>query len=106
MSAPALLSIRGFVAAARADGTIINPETPARPGDRVRIFGTDFDPAAQVSVTVGGVAAAVRGAGALDSGLYQIEITVPSLAPGDYWVVAKAGNHGTQPGVLLRVRTR
>jgi uncharacterized protein (TIGR03437 family) len=106
VSAPALLTMRGFVAAARADGTIISPESPARPGDRIRVFGTGFDPDAEVSVTVGGVAAPVKGASPLGSGLYQIEITVPPLPPGDHQVVAKSGDPATQPRVLLRVRAR
>lgn len=106
MSAPGLLTMRGFVAAARADGTIIGPENPARPGDRIRLFGTGFDPEAEVLVTVGTVAAAVTGASLLNAGLFQIDVTVPMLPPGDYQVVAKSGRQGTQPGVLLRVRSR
>lgn len=106
MCEPALLTIRGFVAAARADGTIINTETPARPGDRIRLFGTGFDPDAEVSVTVGGMVAAVVDTAVLGGGLFQIEITVPSLATGDWQVLAKSVNQETQPGVLLRVRSR
>lgn len=68
VSAPALLTVRGFIAAARADGTIVGPESLARPGDRIRVFGTGFDLNAEVSVTVGGVAASVRGTSRLGSG--------------------------------------
>lgn len=106
MSAPVLLTMRGFVAAARADGTIIGPENPARPGDRIRLFGRGLEPEAGVSVAVGDLAAVVTGTSLLGAGLYQIDIVVPALAPGDYRVLAKCGAHPTPPGALLRVGAR
>lgn len=48
-----------------------------------------------VSVTVGGQAAKVAFSGLVSAGLYQINVVVPSVAPGDQPVEATVGGVGT-----------
>jgi uncharacterized protein (TIGR03437 family) len=38
------------------------------------------------------------------AGLYQFNVTVPSLADGDYEVIAKVAGLSTQSGVKLKIQ--
>ena len=119
---PALFASANYVAAVRTDGTVINASSAAKPGDVLELYGTGFGPtspavaagvvyqgaaptATAVTVTMGGVTAPVSFAGLVGAGLYQLNVTVPSLPNGDYPVVAQAGSLSTQPGVLIKVQT-
>ena len=75
-------------------GTGFGPTSPAAPAGAEVPSGTAYNTANPVSVTIGGVAAAVYGAALAPglAGLYQVAVTVPSaLANGDYALVATVG---------------
>ncbi|HLY17137.1 MAG TPA: IPT/TIG domain-containing protein [Bryobacteraceae bacterium] len=109
-----------YVAAQHADYSYILPAAPARPGEIVLLYGTGFGPtkpalptasqvttaeplANTVQITIGGLAATVKFAGLSAPGLYQFNVTVPSLSNGDAPVVATIGGVQTQTGVSLSV---
>jgi uncharacterized protein (TIGR03437 family) len=56
-----------------------------------------------VQVTIGGVTANVAFAGLVESGTYQLNVTVPSLPDGDALVVATVGGVSTQTAVSITV---
>ena len=58
-----------------------------------------------VTVTVGGAPAAVSYSGIVGAGLYQINVTVPSLTAGTYPVIAQVAGVNTQTGVTLKVQS-
>jgi uncharacterized protein (TIGR03437 family) len=115
-----------FSYAAKA-GTFAGASTiPAKPGDVIILWGTGFGPtsppapagvqtpgnqtystATLPAVTINNVAATVYGA-ALASGfvgLYQVAIQVPpSLADGDWPVVASIGGVSSPSGIVLSVQ--
>src|ERR1019366_5792267 len=91
---------------------------PVKPGETILIYGTGFGPtnpplpsaqlvttpaalANSVQVTIGGVAAPVAYAGLVEAGLYQLNVTVPSVPSGDAAVVAQIGGVHTQTGVSI-----
>jgi uncharacterized protein (TIGR03437 family) len=128
--APAFLTFDGtHVAALHADYSLIGAPnllpgavtTPARPGEIILLYGVGFGPANPpqpsgqlvtaavplaypVQITIGGVAVSVAYAGLTGSGLYQFNVTVPSLADGDAAVVATLGGVATQTGVSITVQ--
>ncbi|HUS08279.1 MAG TPA: hypothetical protein VMZ52_18390 [Bryobacteraceae bacterium] len=127
--APAFFTSQGYVAAVRSDGAIITGVTStaagtvqaARPGDVISLYGNGFGPTAPViepggilqtaaalanaaAITIGGVAALVSFAGLSATGLYQFNVTVPSVASGDQEVIAQIAGLSTQSGVLLKVQ--
>lgn len=129
--APAFFWMPGgaYVAALHADYTYVGKagliagvtSTPATPGETILIYATGFGPtnpafpsaqlvtapavlANTVQVTIGGVAASVTYAGLVGAGLYQINVTVPTLANGDAAVVAQIGGVQTQPGVSITIQ--
>ena len=128
--APAFFTIGGsYVAAQHADYTYVGKPGlmtgatthPARPGETILIYGTGFGPtnppipsaqlvstpaalANSVQVMIGGVAAPVAYAGLVEAGLYQFNVTVPSVPNGDAAVVAQMGGVQTQTGVLITVQ--
>jgi uncharacterized protein (TIGR03437 family) len=128
--APALLTFDGTHAAAlHADYSLIGAPnllpgavtTPAQPGEIILLYGLGFGPANPpqpsgqlvttaaplantVQITIGGQSASVAYAGLTGSGLYQFNVTVPSLADGDAAVVATIGGVATQTGVSITVQ--
>ena len=126
---PGFFTSSNYVAAVRADGTVITGVASsvtgtaqvARSGDVLQLYGTGFgptDPAVApglvfsganpvtnpVTVTIGGVAAPVAFAGLVSAGLYQLNVTVPVLGSGDHLVVAQVAGIATQSGVLLKIQ--
>jgi uncharacterized protein (TIGR03437 family) len=124
---PAFFASQNYVAAVRADGTIISgtgangTTAAAKPGDVLSLYGTGFGPtnpvvapgilvqsaaplANPLAVTIGGLSAPVSFAGLSATGLYQFNVTVPALAAGDHAVVATTAGLSTQSGVLLKVQ--
>jgi uncharacterized protein (TIGR03437 family) len=119
-----------YVAALHADYTLVGSANllpgvttlPAQPGETILLYGTGFGPtnpplltdqlvatpsplANTVTVTIGGVAATVAYAGLVESGLYQLNVTVPSsLTAGNAAVVATIGGVATQTGVAITVQ--
>jgi uncharacterized protein (TIGR03437 family) len=128
--APAFFTLGGsYLAALHADYTLVGKpgliagltSTPAKPGETIQIYGTGFGPtnppvpsaqlvaapavlANSLQVAIGGQAASVTYAGLVEPGLYQINVTVPSVPDGDSAVLATVGGAQTQTGVLTTVQ--
>jgi uncharacterized protein (TIGR03437 family) len=122
---PAFFVSGGYAIATHADGTLVTSTAPAAKGETVTLWGTGFgattpsvapgqtlgDAIAYVlsppGVKIGGVSASVYGTALNPSalGLYQVVVTVPTLAlSGDQTVVASVGGQSSpSSGVLLSV---
>ena len=89
-------------------GTGFGPTTPPAPGGVVVPSGTTYLTANTVTATVGGLPANVYGnAAALSSGyagLYQLAIQIPTMADGDWWVIATISGVSSPSGVLITVQ--
>lgn len=130
--APALFTIDNgaYVTALHADGTLVGAANllgagvttaPAAVGETVEIYGAGFGPtnpatptadlvaaaaplANSVQVTIGGMTANVAYAGLVSPGLYQINVTIPNLPPGDASISASIGGVQTQSGVSVTIQ--
>lgn len=129
--APAFFTMGGntAVAAQHADYSLAGTPglitgattTPAKPGEVVLLYGTGFGPtnpatptgqlvtapaalASQVQITIGGVNAPVAFAGLVEAGLYQFNVTVPTVPNGNAAVVASIGGVQSQSGVSIDVQ--
>jgi uncharacterized protein (TIGR03437 family) len=118
----------GHLAATHANGAFIGSTTsspagtPAAPGEVIVMYGNGFgltNPKAvngQVQsgaaplietpvITIGSANATVQFAGLTATGLYQLNVTVPSPLPdGDAPVVAKIGGLASPAGALLTIK--
>ena len=122
---------RKYPAAVHVDGTLVGKPNlfgtaatsrPVRPGDRILLYGTGFGPTNpavpaddivstaasltnpnQLTIRIGGVTATVEFAGLTGSGLYQFNVVVPNVPPGDQALTAQIGGVNTQSGVFLTV---
>ena len=56
-----------------------------------------------VQITIGGLTASVASSDLVEAGLYQFNVTVPSLPNGDAAVVATIGGVSSGTGVSLTV---
>lgn len=93
---------------------------PARPNDIVVMFGTGFGPttpsvsagkvfsgaapladAGRLQVRIGGVAVRPSFAGLSSAGLYQFNVTIPELSPGEQLVEMSINGKSIQPSVQL-----
>jgi uncharacterized protein (TIGR03437 family) len=117
---------RNYVAAteAVANGVIyIGPASasgvrPAKPGEILTLWGTGFGPTTplvpagsifnsasplddSIQILIDGTPAALRFAGISGAGLYQFNIVVPSLTPGDHKLTAIIGGAQTADGIWL-----
>jgi len=117
-----------YVAAQHADysyvgaTTLFSGATPAKPGETILMYGAGFGPttpalptadqvttaeplANTATAAIGGVTATVQFAGLTASGLYQLNVTIPSsLASGDAVVFAQVGGMQTQTGVYVTIQ--
>jgi uncharacterized protein (TIGR03437 family) len=88
----------------------------ARAGDTILLFATGLAPStagiviqspvvvpSPVTVTIGGQQASVGFAGLVASGEFQINVTVPNLAPGEYPVTVSVNGQTSQSGVVIPV---
>jgi uncharacterized protein (TIGR03437 family) len=128
---PGLSVASNYVRAVRyPDGAVINGTGAAEagfttaaavaPGVVIALFGTGFGPTnattavgqiftgafpttSPVTVTIGGVSALVAFAGLVGPGLYQINVTVPTVADGDQTVLASVGGVASQATAKLKV---
>jgi uncharacterized protein (TIGR03437 family) len=101
----------------------INPITPGliAAGQIIELFGVGFGPTSPtvpaghsysgaanttnpVTVTIGGINAKVQFAGIIIGGLYQINVEVPQLPPGDQLLKATVGAVSTPQGVNLTLQ--
>ena len=112
-----------YAAAEHADGSLIGPAgslQPAAVGEVIELYGTGFGPtspqipvsqaefppailAAPVTVTVGGVSAQVEWAGLIASGLYQVNVQVPTVAAGNQPVTVSVAGFQSAAGINLPV---
>ena len=123
-----LLSSAGYIVATHRDNTLVGPtslypgySTPARTSEVIALFGVGFglpstplvnDSASQsgsLSVmpvcTLGGMPAPLTFAGLVSPGLYQLNLTVPAVAPnGDNAVVCTYNGTVTPLGDLITVQ--
>ena len=127
---PAFFASQSYVAAVRLDGTIITgvastasgTTQAAKPGDVIGLYGNGFGPTTPgvapgvlvqtaaplsntVTITIGGVPAQISFAGLSATGLYQFNVTVPSVSAGDQEVIAQIAGLRTQSGALLKIQT-
>jgi len=98
------------------------PATPAAPGETIILYGNGFgvtNPAAvkgqllsadaplvaPPTVTIGGASANVVFSGLIETGLYQLNVTVPTPLPnGDAAVVAMVGGVSSPSGALITIK--
>ena len=113
--APAFFTLAGgaYVAALHADYSLVDAANPAKAGETILLYGTGFGPTTQatpapltnpVQIKIGGIAATVAFAGLAGPGLYQFNVTVPSLPTGDAPVLATIGGVTTQTGVSVTIQ--
>jgi uncharacterized protein (TIGR03437 family) len=96
------------------------PTRPARPGEILLLYATGLGPTNPpvspgsvlwfaaptvdpVLVTIGGAKASVQFAGLAGAGLYQINVVVPSVAPGDQPLTLTANGISAQTGTFIAV---
>lgn len=126
---PAFFVSQNYLAAVRSDGVIITGvasevagTTPAaKPGDVLQLYGTGFGPTDpgvapglvyegaypltnEAAITIGSLPATVSFQGLVAAGLYQFNVTVPTLTNGDHEVKAQIAGLSTQDGVLLKIQ--
>ena len=117
-----------YVAAEHADYSLLGSPgviagaTPAQPGETILLYATGFGPttpalptadlvttaeplANTVTITIGDAPATVQFAGMVESGLYQLNVTVPSGLPGgDAAVLATVGGVQSQTGLFITIQ--
>lgn len=91
---------------------------PARPGENLTLWGTGFGPTTPdvasgalfngaaplndtIQILLDGAAVTPQFAGLSAAGLYQFNIVIPSLAPGDHQLTALIGGVTTGDGIWL-----
>jgi len=98
------------------------PFRPAKPGEVVTIYGIGFGPVAppvaagtvavgetaiqpQPVLKIGGTTATLKYAGLTPSliGLYQFNVEIPPLPPGEYPLTVDTGGVPANPGLFLTV---
>ncbi|HWD99888.1 MAG TPA: TIGR03118 family protein [Bryobacteraceae bacterium] len=117
-----------YVAATHADGSLIGPAsvikgaTPAKPGETIVLYGAGFGPGSSTIpngqvvstpitlpvkplIIIDGTVANVTYAGLTGTGLYQINVVVPTSvqAGADDLVTALIGNTESQPNAYLTI---
>jgi len=124
---PGLFLSGNYALAVRpSDGVIINgagAAAAAKPGDVLELFGTGlgrtspavpsglvfsgaYQNANTVTVTIGGISAPVSWAGLIGTGLYQLNVTVPtSFASGSYPVIVTVAGVSSPAGALLNIKS-
>jgi uncharacterized protein (TIGR03437 family) len=128
--APAFFTLGdGYAAAQHLNYTLVGKpnllagvaSTPAQPGETILLYGTGFGPtnpplptaqlvttpeplANSVQISIGGETAQVTFSGLVSPGLYQFNVTVPSLPNGDAAVLAMIGGVTTPTGVAITIQ--
>jgi uncharacterized protein (TIGR03437 family) len=127
-AAPALFQYPGtkYAAGVHADGSYLAgvvTGTAARVGETIVLFGTGFgatQPAIsgtalvsaplplahpeEFSLRIGGLDAAIAFAGLISPGVYQFNVVVPQVGPGDQPVVAELRGLLSQSGLLVTIQ--
>lgn len=109
-----------YVSAVRPDGSYVGPDSPAKSGETLLLYGTGFGPtnptvaagevmqapaalANAVKVQIDNTLAQVDYAGLISPGLYQFNIVVPQVQNGDHAVTAEVGGIRTLKIAKLKV---
>jgi uncharacterized protein (TIGR03437 family) len=129
---PAFFTLEGkYVAAAHLDRMDVGPPgllgnasatRPAAPGERIVVFGTGFGPTnpavptdviyggaapladlTQLTLRIGSAVTTVEFAGIVSNGLYQFNVIVPDLPPGDYPITASIGGIPTPTTATITI---
>jgi uncharacterized protein (TIGR03437 family) len=104
-AAPGIFLIgQNHAAALNQDGSVNSPSQPAASGSVIAVYLTGLGTVTSVTATVGGKNAAVQYAGSAPGfvGLSQVNLTVPTLAAGDYPLqIAAAGATSNSPLVSI-----
>jgi beta-glucosidase len=117
---------RNWAKAQHADYTLVGPAgagTAAKPNEVIVLWGSGFGAtmppfrpgylptapapladAAGLTVAVGGQLATVQYVGMTMAGVYQINLTLPNLADGDYAIAATASGRATTSTVYIPIR--
>jgi uncharacterized protein (TIGR03437 family) len=116
-----------YAAAIHLDGTLVGPagpsSRPAVPGEVIEIYGTGFGattpamPSGQlisqpaptvlaVTMAIGGVTAEVQWAGLVSSGLYQLNVKVPTVPAGDQPLQGTIGGFQSPPTLMLSIASQ
>jgi len=116
-----------YVAARHADGTLVGPAGPgSRPavvGEEIELYGTGFGPtnppvsasqlisqavplAGAPAVSIGGVSAVVNAANLVEAGLYQLNVTIPSVPTGDQPLQAQIAGFQSRGGVFVTCQSQ
>jgi uncharacterized protein (TIGR03437 family) len=114
-----------YAAAVHLDGTLVGPagpsSRPAVPGEVIEIYGTGFGPTNPASptsqlisqpaplnvpptVAIGGVNAEVQWAGLVSSGLYQLNVQIPSVGSGDQPIQTSVSGFQGAIGIFISVK--
>jgi uncharacterized protein (TIGR03437 family) len=118
---PAFFTSQTYVAAVQADGSVVTG-VAVKPGALLSLYGNGFGPTNPsiapgavvqtaaaltnpVTITIGGIEAPASFAGLSGTGLYQFNVTVPTVAPGNQEVVAQIGGMRSPSGVYLKVQS-
>jgi uncharacterized protein (TIGR03437 family) len=113
-----------YVAAVHLDGTLVGPtgpsSRPAVPSEVIEIYGTGFGPTNPTSptaqlvsqpaplnlpatVTIGGATAQVQWAGLVSTGLYQLNVQIPNVGPGDQPIQTSVSGFQGAAGVFVPI---
>jgi len=114
---------RQVLVATHADGSVITPQNPARPGETIVVYGTGFGPVdreqqsgvaaeglarvlAPVAASIGGLQAGISFAGLTPGfvGLYQANVTLPSNLPSGEHRLTFAANGINSNSALVFVQ--
>lgn len=121
-----------YVAGTHADGSTLAgtaltqqgiPGTPAKPGEIIQLYGTGFGAtqptisatalvpaplpianAQDLRIRIAGQDTTITFAGLVTPGLYQFNVTVPTLPDGDYPLIAELRGLLTSPNLMLTVQ--
>ncbi len=106
-----------FATATSAEGALLTPGHPCRPGDVIVLYATGVAPAqsgsliptpraiGNVEVRIGGQPATIQYAGLIEPGVFQINAVVPDVAGGNQAVHVVSSAMTSPDGIFLPVAT-
>lgn len=107
-----------FAAVTTAEGALVVPENPAKPGDVVSVYGTGLVPTPagvlhpmdraidDVSATIGGQPATVQYAGLVGPGLFLINMVVPAVPAGNQAIFIDSNSVPSPVGVSIPIGSK
>jgi uncharacterized protein (TIGR03437 family) len=104
-----------FAAVTTAEGVLVDPQSPAKPGDVVSLYATGLVPTAagvlpslprlieNVTATIGGLPATVQYAGLVGPGLFLINMVVPAVSAGNQPIFIDSNSVPSPVGVSIPI---